>query len=94
MSVGYIPYAPTDASVEAGWLAQGLGHTVDVVRGRHGLNLCDHEHLPEPAALWSDLKPFLAYPWIVAEGIGGFLWTAIARSNGGFSRPRRRTATR
>lgn len=82
MSVGYIPYAPTDASIEAGWLAEGLGHTVDVVRCRSGLNLCDHEHLPEAAVLWSDFEPFLAYPWIVSEGIGGFLWAAVARSNG------------
>ncbi len=81
-SVGYIPYSPTDTSIEAGWLEQGLGCAVDIVRSNHGLNLLDHERLPEPAALWSAFKPFLTYPWIVAEGIGGFLWAAVARSNG------------
>ena len=82
MSVGYIPYAPSAVSVEAGWLAAGLPSRVEIGAFHHSLNLRDHEHLPEPSRLRSDFEPLCVHPWIVAEGIGGFLWAAVARANG------------
>jgi glycosyltransferase involved in cell wall biosynthesis len=82
VSVGYIPYAPAAVSVEAGWLAAGLPSRVEIGAFRHSLNLRDHESLPEASRLRSDFEPLSAHPWIVAEGIGGFLWAAVARANG------------
>ena len=82
MSVGYIPYAPAAVSVEASWLAAGLRSRVEIGAFRHSLNLRDHENLPDASRLRSDFEPLCAHSWVVAEGIGGFLWAAVARANG------------
>ena len=82
MCVGYIPYAPAAVSVEAGWLAAGLRSRVEIGAFRHSLNLRNHENLPDASRLRSDFEPLCAHPWVVAEGIGGFLWAAVARANG------------
>jgi glycosyltransferase involved in cell wall biosynthesis len=82
VSVAYVPYAPTAASVEAGWLAESLRCPVAVVECRQTLNLAEHEDLPDPGALRSALEPVFAHEWVVAEGIGGFLWAAVARADG------------
>jgi glycosyltransferase involved in cell wall biosynthesis len=82
VSIGYIPYAPAAVSTEAGWLAKELPSRVETGAFRYSLNLSDHEYLPEASRLRSDLEALCAHPWIVAEGIGGFLWAAVARANG------------
>jgi hypothetical protein len=82
VSVGYIPYAATPVSVEASWLAAGLPSHVEIGACHNNLNLPDHEHLPEASRLCLDFEPLCAHPWVVAEGIGGFLCSAVARANG------------
>jgi glycosyltransferase involved in cell wall biosynthesis len=78
-AVAYIPYAPTARSVEAGWLADHLGTPVELAAGP-SLNLDPGRPLPPLDALAPTLDRLLAGDQVVAEGPGGFLWTALLRA--------------
>ncbi len=80
--VGYITFDGSSSSVEAGWLASALKCDVRVAENAPTLNLCRLDLLPSLAKLTQAVTPFLELPWVVAEGPGGFLYTAVLRANG------------
>ncbi len=82
MSVAYIPFACAAPSVEAGWLAEVLACRVEVVQQRSSLNLSDNGRLPALSEVRSECAVLAPHAWVVAEGIGGFLWCAVAREAG------------
>ncbi|MEA2842941.1 MAG: hypothetical protein QOJ69_612 [Actinomycetota bacterium] len=80
-TVGYIPYAPTAHSVEAGWLGGHLGTPVQVVTGPT-LNLAPPQPLPPLDELTTTVDDLLDLDAVVAEGPAGFLWSALLRAAG------------
>jgi glycosyltransferase involved in cell wall biosynthesis len=80
--VGYIPYQRSSASAEAGWLASAFGCQVLVAQNAPTLNLARCEQLPDPDTVRAAAESLLPLRWVIAEGPGGFLWSAVLRANG------------
>ena len=80
-TVGFIPYAPTARSVEAGWLGDHLGTAIHVTSGP-GLNRTPDQPLPPLGALAPTVDALFDRAMVVAEGPGGFLWSARLRAAG------------
>jgi hypothetical protein len=82
VAIGYIPYERTAESLESGFLANLLGCRIKLAKNAPTLNLAQCGQLPD----FDDLQPIVEaltpLPWVVAEGPGGFLWSAVLRAGG------------
>lgn len=82
MAIGYIPFASSPVSAEAGFLKEYLGLQVLLLRQTRLEQWPCGSRLPPLALLQQDVASLLACPWIVAEGPQGFLWACVLRSAG------------
>ncbi len=82
LTVGYLPYGPTTHSLEADWLRRHLTVSVRVAQATSSLNDGPPRSLPALAELEPVINDLRGLPAVVAEGPGGFLWTALLRAHG------------
>lgn len=80
-TVGYIPFAPTGTSAEAGWLAEYLSLDVRLAREAPSLNE-GLARMPPHEDLEAVVEDLLAHSAVVAEGPGGLIWASLLRARG------------
>ena len=81
-TIGYLPFAESGCSVEAGWLREHLGAEVAVVTSAPSLNIAGGQPLPALDRVGEAASAVAGASDLIVEGPGGFLWVAVLRAMG------------